>query len=149
MRMIYGWSQEWSTQVCEKACLKRKVLSWVLNSGRLGRFCRLAGNSRQMEQWNSTCMQIVLLCWCYFVSIMKKMQALWLTVKVYSQYSIVNHYNNVVYLVWNSFRHQGVKSCGRELSSIQNLMPFARWLQSKCEFEYAYMPWGPLLSLYL
>ena len=90
---------------------------------------------------------VLMLLW-YNVSIMEKKQALWLTVKVYSQYSIANHYNNVVYLVWNSFRHQGVKSCGRELSSIQNLMPFARWLQSKCKFKYAYMPWGPLLSLY-
>ena len=41
--------QEWSHQVCTKAYLNTKVLSCVLNAGRLGRFCRLAGNKFQTD----------------------------------------------------------------------------------------------------
>ena len=44
------WSQELFIQICEKACLKRKVLSWVLNSDRVGRFCRLASNEFQTDR---------------------------------------------------------------------------------------------------
>ena len=32
---------------CEKACLKKKLLSWVLNPDRVGIFCRLAGREFQ------------------------------------------------------------------------------------------------------
>ena len=36
-------SLKWSTSiVCGKACLNRKILSWALNSDRVGRFRRLA-----------------------------------------------------------------------------------------------------------
>ena len=50
-------SQDWSTQICEKARLKKKVFSWVLHSDKVGRFCRfrrLAGSEFQTRYINST-----------------------------------------------------------------------------------------------
>ena len=40
----YYLTREIKYVACEKAYLKRKVLSWVLNSDRVGRFHRLAGS---------------------------------------------------------------------------------------------------------
>ena len=44
------WSQQLFIQICEKTCLKRKVLSWVLNLERVGRFRRLASNEFQTDR---------------------------------------------------------------------------------------------------
>ena len=43
IHIIY-YSQEWSAQVCEKAYLKRKVMSWALNPDTMGIFCRLVAS---------------------------------------------------------------------------------------------------------
>ena len=45
------WSQKWFHNVCEKVCLKKKVLSWVLNSDscRVRRSGSLAGSEFQLD----------------------------------------------------------------------------------------------------